>query len=153
MRRFRLFHVALLGILSVIGTPAGADSATHREAVLTLFRLTQMEQKINASVDDLLALQLQQNPHLAANRVIVHDFLARTIGWDALQDELLAIYQAAFTEDELRQMNAFYLTPVGQKVLTRVPELVQERNRLTAQRLQEHIGELQQALDEAAGGR
>ncbi len=150
MGPLRLSYIALLAGLTLVGAPVIADPASHSGAVLTLFRLTQMEQKINASVDDLLALQLQQNPQLAADRTIVRDFLERTIGWEALKDELLAMYQAAFTEEELRQMNAFYITTVGQKVLTRVPELVQERNRLAAQRLQQHIGELQQALGKAA---
>jgi hypothetical protein len=143
---------ALVAVLLLVACPVGADEASHREAVVTLFRLTAMEQKIDTSVDDLLSLQLQQNPELAPNSVIVRDFLERTIGWNALQPELLVMYQAAFSEEELRQINAFYITPVGQKVLTRVPELVQERNRLAAQRLQEHIGELQQALQEASSG-
>lgn len=56
-------------------------------------------------------------------------------------------------KNELRQMNAFHITPVGQKVLTRVPELVQQRNQMAMQRLQQNIGELQQAIDVAGSSR
>lgn len=43
-------------------------------------------------------------------------------------------------------MNAFYSTPTGQKVITIVPQLVQQRNPLAMQRLQDNIGELQQIM-------
>ena len=95
-------------------------------------------------------MQMQQNPELTPQESIVRSFLERNIGWQAQRPNLVAMYLASFTEEELKQMNAFYVTPVGQKVLTRVPELVEARNRLVAQRLQERIGELQQALESAA---
>lgn len=146
MSATKLLCSMLIAGLLPAAHPVRADDDSHRQAVLTLFRLTQMESKINDSVDELLAVQLQQNPELVPDRATVRDFLERTIGWDALRPALLAMYQATFSEEELAQMNAFYITPVGQKVLTRVPELVQERNRLAAQRLQDHIAELRQAL-------
>jgi len=77
--------------------------------------------------------------------------LQKYIGWQALKDDLTAMYLQAFTEAELDQMNAFYSSPTGQKVLQRLPELVRQRNQLAMQRLQEHIGELQQAVGAAPG--
>ena len=61
------------------------------------------------------------------------------------------MYLQVFTEAELDQMNAFYSSPTGQKVLQRLPELVRQRNQLAMQRLQEHIGELQQEIERGAG--
>ena len=51
-----------------------------------------------------------------------------------------------FNEKELEQINAFYITPAGQKVITVLPGLVQERNQLAMMRLQKNIGELQQII-------
>ena len=129
-----------------------ADDASHRQEVETLFRLTQMETKVDESVANVLDIQLRQNPELAPHKAVVEDFLVRHIGWEALKPDLSAMYLAAFTEDELRQMNAFYITPAGQKVLTRVPQLVQQRNQMAMQRLQENIGELQQSINAAGSG-
>ena len=146
----KLLRFALLTCPLFIAQGTGADEASHHQAVDTLFRLTQMEQKVGESVDNLLALQLRQNPQLVPHEAIVRSFLERHIGWQALQPELVAMYLAAFSEQELTEINAFYITPVGQKVITRVPELVQERNRLAAQRLQENVGELQKELQAAS---
>jgi hypothetical protein len=149
MKAHRALAPIFAGCLFVVAGGSHADDASHRQEVETLFRLTQMETKVDESVANVLDIQLRQNPGLVGHQALVKDFLDRHIGWEALKPDLVAMYLAAFTEDELRQMNAFYITPVGQKVLTRVPELVQQRNQMAMQRLQQNIGELQQAIDAA----
>jgi uncharacterized protein len=37
-----------------------------------------------------------------------------------------AVYARNFTADELRQVTAFYRTPVGQKMLEKLPAITQE---------------------------
>jgi len=106
---------------------------------------------IEESVDNVLALQIAQNPALAEHREALRAFLQKYIGWQALKDDLAVMYLQAFTEAELDQMNAFYSSPTGQKVLQRLPELVQQRNQLAMQRLQQHIGELQQEIGADTG--
>jgi len=56
------------------------------------------------------------------------------------------MYQQAFTEEELNAMNSFYSSPAGRKLIQRLPDLIQQRDRIAMQRLQEHIGELQQEI-------
>jgi len=126
-----------------------ADEASHRQRVETLFRLTNMEGKIEESVDGLLELQLRQTPSLVPHRALVEAFLREQIGWSAMHDLLVDMYLFEFTEQELEQMNAFYITPTGQKVLERLPVLVQARNTVAAQRIQSNIGELQRRIAEA----
>lgn len=120
-----------------------ADDNSRLEQVEILFKLTRMEQKINESVQSVAQLQLRQNPALEEKREQLMAFLERHIGWSAVRGDLSSMYMQAFTEEELKTINDFYITPTGQKVITIVPQLVQERNRLAMQRLQENIGELQ----------
>lgn len=149
MNHRKLITAALLACFLAPGQAARADGNSHSKEVETLFRLTQMEQRIGTNVDELAAMQIRQNPQLAAHQTLMRAFLERHVGWQALRPELEAMYKKAFSEDDLKQMNAFYITPVGQKVLARVPELVQARNQLAAQRLKQHIGELQQEIESA----
>ena len=123
-----------------------ADDKGHIEQVEILFKLTRMEQKIDESVESVAQLQLRQNPALEAKNDQLMAFLERHIGWDAVKADLYAMYMQTFTEDELKTINDFYITPLGQKVIVIVPQLVQERNRLAMQRLQENVGELQQIM-------
>jgi len=125
---------------------AAADEASHRAAVERLFSLTHMQQLIDESVHNVASLQLQQNPQLEARRAELTAFLQGQIGWEALHADLVQMYLQAFSEQELETINAFYATPAGQKVISTVPQLVAERNRLAMQRLQDNREQLRGIL-------
>jgi len=139
---------ALLAASLILPSLTAADDKGHIEQVEILFKLTRMKQKIDESVESVAQLQLRQNPALASKSGQLMDFLERHIGWNAVKADLYAMYMQTFTEDELKTINDFYITPTGQKVIVIVPQLVQERNRLAMQRLQENIGELQQIMSD-----
>ena len=106
-----------------------------------------MQQKIDESVANVLALQISQNPGLKSHQDVVNEFLERHIGWGSLKDALTDMYMQEFTEQEVNDMNTFYSSPTGRKVIERLPVLVQMRNQLASQRLQENIGELRYEID------
>jgi hypothetical protein len=133
-------------LLCIASASVFATESSQRQQVETLFRLTQMEKKIQESVDSVVQLQIRQNPQLAPHEKIIHDFFTKQIGWDALKNDIAEMYMKTFTEKELEEINAFYITPAGQKVITMLPQLVQQRNQLAMQRIQQNIGELQQLL-------
>jgi hypothetical protein len=133
--------MATCGSLRVV-----ADSDSHRLAVIELLELTRMQQKIDASVENVVALQLQQAPAMRAHEAKLRSFLEKYIGWAGMKDELIVMYQQAFTEAEINEMNAFYGSPTGRKMIQRLPQLIQERDRLAMERLQAHIGELQELI-------
>jgi len=145
MKPGHLITVLLTASLVLPGLSV-ADDKSHLEQVEILFKLTRMEQKINDSVESVAQLQLRQNPALEAKSDQLMAFLDKHIGWNAVRGDLYEMYMQTFTEDELKTINDFYITPTGQKVIVIVPQLVQERNQLAMQRLQENIGELQQIM-------
>ena len=147
MKQANFLSTFTLLVLTVTATVLhAAENTSHKKQVETLFRLTQMEKKIQESVDSVVQLQIRQNPQLLTHEKTIHEFFTKYIGWNALKDELADMYMQKFTEKELTEINAFYITPVGQKVITVLPELVQERNQLAMMRLQKNIGELQKII-------
>ncbi len=150
MKPSKLLPVAILLLLPITTTLNAADKASHRQQVETLFQLTQMEKKIQESVESVVQLQLRQNPQLAQHKEKVFDFFAKNIGWSALKNDITAMYIDKFSENELEEINAFYITPAGQKVIKVLPELVQQRNQLAMQRLQKNIGELEKIIAQPA---
>jgi len=129
-----------------LATSVSADQASHQQAVQKLFELTQMQQKIEESVQSVLTMQLAQSPELKDHKIVVQEFLERHIGWQSLKDALTEMYLQEFSEQEVNDMNAFYSSATGRKVIERLPVLVQIRNQLASKRLQENIGELQYEL-------
>ncbi len=123
-----------------------ADNSSHVQQVETLFKLTQMEKKVDQSIDSILELQMSQNPALSVHQAEMRAFFEKYIGWAALKNDITTMYLKTFSEDELKAINDFYITPTGQKVITSLPGLVQQRNQLAMMRLQQNIGELQQII-------
>ena len=150
MKPTQLIPVLLAASLVMPGLTA-ADNNSHLEQVDILFKLTRMEQKVNESVESVAQLQLRQNPELVEKQDRLRAFLEKYIGWNAVRGDLTNMYMQTFTEEELKTINDFYITPTGQKVITIVPQLVQERNRLAMQRLQQNIGELQAIMSTGQG--
>lgn len=147
MSRWRSYSLVCILMSTPGQDPALADTNSHREAVEQIFELTAMQQKIDESVANVLVLQLAQSPDLQAHQDVVHEFLERHIGWTSLRDALTDMYVQEFSEQEVNDMNAFYSSATGQKVIKRLPLLVQKRNQLAAQRLQENIGELRYEIE------
>jgi len=141
-----LLALTSLAILMFSSTVLATDNNAHVQQVETLFKLTQMEKKVNESIDSIMQLQLSQNPQLSIHQQKMRAFFERQIGWNALKSDITTMYLRTFSEAELKAINAFYITPAGQKVITSLPGLVQERNQLAMQRLQQNIGELQQIM-------
>jgi len=140
--------IASLPLVIAAGWSTGlsADSASHRHAVEKLLELIHMQEKIDASVETVVNLQLQQEPAMREHVDLLRSFLEKQIGWNGMREELITMYQQAFTEEELNAMNSFYGSPVGRKMIQRLPDLIQQRDQLAMQRLREHIGELQQEI-------
>lgn len=146
MKSRRITQLLSAIIFLVASSTVYATEGTHREQVETLFRLTQMEKKIADSVDNVVQLQIRQNPQLAQHEKTMHTFFDRHIGWKALKEDIAEMYMRKFSEKELQEINAFYITPAGQKVITVLPELVKQRNQLAMMRIQQNIDELQQVI-------
>ena len=53
------------------------------------------------------------------------NWLKKYMTWDAMVPELTKLYTSTFTDDELKQMAAFYGSPAGKKSLEKLPELMQ----------------------------
>jgi len=141
------FGIAMTMLIAASAAAVHADEASHRQAVEELFELTEMKQKIDESVATVLALQIAQNPVLESHQDVVSEFLERHIGWGSLKDALTSMYMKEFTEKEVNDMNTFYSSPTGHKVIERLPVLIQMRNQLASQRLQENIGELEYEIN------
>lgn len=66
--------------------------------------------------------------------------------WDTFGTRLVALYEDAFTETELRELKTFYETPLGQKTLTAIPGLIRQSAELGSTIAREHLPELEAAI-------
>lgn len=139
--------IVVLCLFVPLAARAGDVSPSHAQAAEELFRTMKIDTLLDQSIDTLVKAQVQQNPDLANVEDVLRQFLGKYMRWDALKPQLVAIYTEAFTEAELREITAFYKTPAGQKAVTVMPELMQKGMAIGQKAVQDHIGELKEAVE------
>ena len=127
-----------------VAKPVQKDS--HTLAVEEFFTVMNMKETSEKTIDQMLAMQVQQQPQLASYKDVMTAFLRKYVSYEALKGDMVKLYKAEFTEDEIREMTAFYRTPVGKKAVSKLPTLTASGAQLGMKRVQMNMGELQQAI-------
>ena len=142
-----LFLSILIGAIALV-QPAimRADEASHRKAAESLLSLMDMDTVMSQSIDQMLQIQIKQNPAIAPYEQEMKNFLKKYMSWAGLKDDMVKIYTDEFTESELGELNKFYQTPLGKKTLQKMPVLLAKGAELGQRRVQEHLPELQTAI-------
>jgi uncharacterized protein len=135
-----------ISAVCVLTTVARADQASHEQAAKDLMHTMDMKNTIETSFQQMVDSQIKVQPQLAPFRQTMLDFFTKYMNWESLEPDFVRLYSAKFSEDDLKDLGKFYSTPLGQKVLKTMPEVMMESTAIGQQRVQAHIGELQQMI-------
>jgi hypothetical protein len=140
------FSVALF--LFTAHSSAQTAPTSHDQAVLDFLEVIGIEKTMRAASNAVVMGLIQVNPPLAPFRDVMVEWANKHITWKAAAPEITKLYKDAFTEAELRDVIAFYRTPTGQKVLLKLPEVMQQGAAIGAKLALAHTPELEQMLTE-----
>lgn len=146
--RMKLFCLSILLGAVALFQPATirADEASHRKAAESLLSMMNMDNLLSQTVDQMLAIQVQQNPAIAPYQAQMKTFLNKYMSWASLKDDMVKLYMAEFSESELNELNKFYQTPLGKKTVEKMPGLTAKGAEIGQKRVQDHLPELQAAI-------
>lgn len=144
--RNRTLLLALGLSLVALGALAQQPSASHVKAIEDLFQVMDMKATLNQSIDVVLKSQIDANPQLKPLEDVMRRFLAKYMSFESLKPGMVSLYAEAFTEPEVRELVAFYRTPLGHKMVTRMPLLLQKGAALGQKAVQDHLPELQEEI-------
>lgn len=125
---------------------APVEKDAHTLAIEEFFAVMNMKETSDKTIDQMLAMQVQQQPQLASYKDVMTKFLRKYVSYEALKDDMVKLYKSEFTVDEIRTMTEFYRTPVGKKAVSKLPLLTASGAQLGMSRVQANMGELQQAI-------
>jgi hypothetical protein len=135
---------------SAVSIPTELDHpsspATHRAAAEDLLASLDMQTVLTTALDTTLKAQISAQPQLRRVEPVMRAFLEKYMSFEALRPDFSKLYQARFSELELRQMAAFYRSALGKRVQSEMPALMQQGALLGQERVREHTEELQQML-------
>ncbi len=139
----------LVAMLLLAAGTAAADPRAEAAAI-ELLDVINMEQVMDRSMEQTLAIQMQANPAMLPYRAVLQEFFARYLSYPSIKADLVQMYTESFTADELDQLIAFYQTPLGRKTLEKLPELMRRGGELGRARVQAHLPELQTMIEAEA---
>jgi uncharacterized protein len=145
MRRV-LVALLFLSVIPVVGAADEKAASSHYKAAEQLLTLMDTPNVLRQSIDQMVKIQAQQNPAIAPYEGVMKEFLGKYMSWDTLKVDLINLYMGEFSEVELGEMGKFYQTPVGKKMVEKLPALMTKGAQMGAQRVQEHMPELQAAI-------
>ena len=83
-------------------------------------------------------------------RNVIREVMLEEFDWDEMEPEYARLYADIFTLDELRQLTAFYNSPIGRRMAETSPELAVGVQRIVNPRLQAVLPRLMQRVMEQA---
>ena len=151
----RLLIIAGMLVFSICAAPAQTPSPDAMTAARSLVMTMKLPDQYRALLPGIL---LGLRPALTQDRPeIERDFNAMiptivdafTPYYNAMVDNIATIYASNFTAGELREIEAFYRQPVGQKLLQKSAALAQQSNQVGQDSSRKAADELRARLTEA----
>jgi len=142
----RLLFLAL--VLCAFGTVQAQTQpkTSHYKAAEDMLTTMNMKQTLDESINQMLAIQIKNNPSMQPAEATLKQFFGKYMTWDALKEDYISIYMNEFTEKELKDMTKFFNTPTGKKMALKQSTISLKGMQLGQEKVQAHMGELQEML-------
>jgi hypothetical protein len=131
---------AFLSFAPVSLTAARADEVSHRQAAEELMIVSGSEKNFDKGFMVGFNSMMKDNP--PEMQKVGLDFAAKYLSWNSVKEDLIKLHIENFTEQELRDITAFYRTPTGQKSITILPTLFAKGMEIIQSRIADHKDEL-----------
>jgi len=151
----RLLIITCMLLFSISGTSAQTPSpeamTTARSLVNTMKLADPYKAMLPATMMGLRRALTQERPEIERD----YDALMPTIEnaykpyYAAIVDDIATVYANNFTVGEMRAIEAFYRQPVGQKLLEKMPAIMQQSNQVGQDASRKAAEDLRTRLTEA----
>lgn len=116
IRALALAGASLLLPACLAAQPATPIAPSHLAAARELIVAVRLGDVAAASVNATIDEQIRANPELEPFRTTMKEWAIGLFTTEEAKRAFAEVYASTFTESELRQLVAFYQTPLGQKV-------------------------------------
>jgi hypothetical protein len=128
--------LVVMCIVMFTSATALADDASKKEAILRLLEVTNARNvldQITKTGEDMMKRQAETlavelppegREALKVCRKEIAKWSSENLSWDRMKNMYADIYAQVFTEDEINELVRYHQSPLGQKMQTKMPELI-----------------------------
>ena len=135
-----------------------ADAKSHAadaERFLLLARADKLAVPVYAQVQQMFAQRFAESNAPQSEKAVLETYqaqantaLEQAVGWDKLKPDMVKLYTSNFNEQEMKELIRFYESPLGKKVLEKMPTLTAQSAQLTQGKLEAAVPKVNQLLAE-----
>ena len=114
---------------------------------LTLLATMNMKESYEGMIKRITQMQIQANPQLKAIEPAIEAFFTKFMGWEAQKGDIAALYAKNYTVEELKELNRFYQSPLGQKTVQIMPQLAAASAQIGQSRMMQHMPEMKAMVE------
>ncbi|MGV8917422.1 MAG: DUF2059 domain-containing protein [Pseudomonas sp.] len=147
MTRLRALCIAV-----ALGCASGqvfADTASHNANAETILKLTHADKMgtgVYMQVQQMFQQRFEESKAPDSQKAVLETYQAKAsaaldqaIGWEKIRPDMVKLYTSNFTEAELKDLIAFYQSPLGKKVQAKMPEILMQSNQLAQGKLESAV--------------
>ncbi|HEU0013299.1 MAG TPA: DUF2059 domain-containing protein [Longimicrobium sp.] len=140
-------------LLTAAAPAAAQPGQEHAQAAREVLEASRTREGFVRGFELGMASQMAAGDSLPAEVVAtIRRLFEEHFRWDEMEPEFIRMYTELYTVDELRQLAAFYRTPVGQKLADTSPELAVRTQAIVNARIQEMLPALMEAITAQVSG-
>lgn len=123
-----------------------AQEQSHADAARELLALMHSDQMIEETYSQIVPYMQQMMGRKEVDeerQLIIDRFFNKSVdammeelNWEKLEPLMIEIYVGVYSEEELRGLSEFYASPIGQKFVTKQPEMVDASMHLAVQMME-----------------
>lgn len=145
MKKLLVLTTLMLGAFMVQAQKVEKTSPQYKAAD-ELMTTMNMSQSVSDGINDMVESQAQANPMLAGKKDALKTFMQKYMSWDVLREDYINLYATEFTESELKELTAFYKTPLGKKLAAKQSAISVKSQEIAQSKMQEHMSELMELM-------
>ena len=150
----RILGAMVVGAISLwlaAPDPAFAQSRSHIAAAEEMLTAMNGRAQYEDSLEGMLKAEIAADPGLAQYEQVMRDFFREFVSWDAIRGDVVRVYTTHFSEAELRELTAFYSTPIGRRLNEESAEISVELGVISKKIVQDNQAELVRRILAASG--
>lgn len=156
--------ILLLGCILALSAPAAAQPGTppaessrtiapsHLAVAREFLDVIRMQEAAAAGMEVSMNEQIEINPELKPYQGVIQKWAREIFASEEAKNAFATAYAETFSEAELRELIAFYRTPLGRRLAENQTALVLRGAEIGRRLADAHQAELMQRLQEAMAG-
>lgn len=113
----------------------------------TLLATMNMKESYEGMIERITQMQIQANPQLKTIEPMIREFFTKYMGWEAQRGDIAALYAKNYTTEELKELNKFYQTTLGQKTVQLMPQLAAASAQIGQSKMLQHMPEMKAMIE------